>query len=69
MNDSNFSESNWAGPVLNDLAKALHRDGMHKTAEILEDAFMVLAEEYSTHRPSQLNQLPLGGTQLKLVVP
>ncbi len=38
MSDKGTSHSDWYGSVLYDLADAFRRDGLSKTAELLDDA-------------------------------
>ncbi len=45
MSDVLDGQTNWYGDVLTDLAKACRRDGLHKTAEVIEDAAIVMAQE------------------------
>ena len=54
MNDDPECTSNWYGSVLSDLAKAMRRDGLIKTAELLDDAAsQLLIEEAQLLRERQ----------------
>lgn len=61
-------DMNWSLDVIADLAAAFRRDGFVKSAEMLDDLKVVLAQEVQSLEETRKAQLCAGEGSLKLVV-
>ena len=64
MDSDGESPAGWYGPVMADLAKALRRDGLYQTAELLDDAVLRATQEQNELAKRRAESSP---TTLRLI--
>jgi len=68
MDEDERQNQSWSEHVICDLAQALRRDGLVKSAEMLDDVCIALAQEVQALDKARQAQMDAGRTALKLVV-